>query len=86
MFLRPYSKKYDPAQQLYLRFCQKLSLRGLTRHPSETALNFVKRVGLDRPDLTKEIQQIVEIYLQIRYRSQFQRLTELRKTVRHFRP
>jgi len=86
MFSRPYSNRSDPAQQLYLRFCKKLAQCGFTRHPSEGALNFAKRVGLDRPDLAHKIQQIVEIYLQIRYRSKFQRLTELRIAVRHFRP
>ncbi len=87
MFLRPYSSsRYDPAQQLYLRFCKKLAKRGWTRHPSEGPLDFANRVGLDRPDLAHKIQQIVEIYLQIRYRSQFQRLAELRIAVRHFRP
>jgi transglutaminase-like putative cysteine protease len=86
MFLRPYSRKSDPAQQFYLRFCKKLAQRGLTRHLSEGPLDFANRVGLDRPDLAHKIQQIVEIYLQIRYRSKFQRLTELRIAVRHFRP
>jgi len=86
MFLRPYSSRNDPAQQLYLRFCKKLAQRGWNRHPSEGPLNFAKRVGLARPDLASQIQQIVELYLQTRYRSQFQRLAELRIAVRHFRP
>lgn len=86
MFLRPYSSRSDPAQQLYLRFCNKLAQHSLNRHPSEGPLDFAKRVGLDRPDLALQIQQIVELYLQTRYRSKFQRLAALRKAVRKFRP
>jgi transglutaminase-like putative cysteine protease len=86
MFLRPYSSKSDPAQQLYLRFCKKLAQQGLTRHLSEGPLDFANRVKMDRPDLSHKIQQIVEIYLQIRYRSKFQKLAKLRLAVRRFRP
>jgi transglutaminase-like putative cysteine protease len=86
MFLVPQLAVRDPAQQIYLRFCKKLARQGLHRHPSEGPLDFASRVSAARPDLAAPIQNIIELYVQTRYRSQFQTVAQLRKAVLHFRP
>ncbi len=84
MFLR--HERVDPAQKIYLRFCKKLALHGLHRLPHEGPLTFAARISAARPDLAVPIQRIVELYVQTRYRSQFQTLPQLRLAVRYFRP
>lgn len=86
MFLRLQRGEYDPVQQVYRRFCQKLARHGLHRLPHEGPLTYATRVSAVRPDLAIAIQQIIELYVQTRYRSQFQTLPQLRLLVRHFRP
>ncbi len=86
MFLRPQLVVRDPVQQIYLRFCKKLARHGLHRLPHEGPLMFAARSCAARPDLAVPIQQIVELYVQTRYRSQLQTLPQLRMAVRHFRP
>lgn len=76
----------DPVQQVYLRFCQKLARRGISRYPSEGPLNFAKRVSSARPDLATASDCIVNLYVQVRYHSQKQLFPELRTAVRQFRP
>ncbi len=75
----------DPAQHLYLRLCKKLARHGFVRHPSEGPFVFAARIGAVRPDLAVSIRQIIELYVQTRYRSQFQILPQLRKAVQQFR-
>lgn len=83
---RPAERKTDPAQRLYWKFCQKLARRGLTRHPSEGPLAYATRIIHARPELTLVVQRITLLYVQIRYRSQPERLTQLATHVRRFRP
>ncbi len=58
----------------------------MPRHPSEGPLNYAARMGVAHPDLAADIQIIIELYVQIRYHSQTQRLPQLRMAVQHFRP
>jgi len=75
----------DPAQKIYLRFCQKLARQGLHRHPSEGPISYATRVSAARPDLAVPVQKIIELYVQTRYRSQFETVGQLRKAVLYFR-
>jgi len=75
----------DPAQQIYLRFCQKLARRGVLRYPSEGPLNFAIRASLVQPDLAVAINHVVDLYVQIRYHHQMQLFPQLRTAVRQFR-
>jgi transglutaminase-like putative cysteine protease len=86
MFLRSPLVMHDPAQQVYLRFCKKLARHGLLRLSHEGPLTYADRVTTKRPDLAVSIQKIIELYIQTRYRSQFETLKPLRKAVRRFRP
>jgi protein-glutamine gamma-glutamyltransferase len=84
MFLRPQIAR-DPVQRIYLRFCKKLARCGYKRHDSEGPLTYGARVSAARPDLAIAIQNIIELYIQTRYRSQTQMLPQLRIAVRHFK-
>jgi transglutaminase-like putative cysteine protease len=76
--------RHDPVQQSYLRFCQKLARHGLLRSPSEGPLTFATRVSVARPDLAESVQRIVDLYVEIRYRGQFEALPQLRLAVKLF--
>ncbi len=75
----------DPVQQIYLRFCKKLARHGLQRLPHEGPLTYANRVSVTHPDLAVQVHQIVELYVQVRYRSQPQTLPQLHKAVQRFR-
>ncbi|RKZ53575.1 MAG: DUF3488 domain-containing protein [Candidatus Parabeggiatoa sp. nov. 3] len=85
MFLRTGRIRRDPVQHIYQRFCQKLARRGLARLPHEGPLTYAKRVSAARPEIAATVQQIIELYVQTRYRSQVQTLPQLRAAVRRFR-
>ncbi len=85
MWLRSRFVTQDPAQDIYHRFCQKLARHGLSRHPYEGPLTFAHRVSAIRPELATSVQEIVELYIKIRYRSQPVYLPQFRQKVRWFR-
>jgi transglutaminase-like putative cysteine protease len=86
MLLRRSSMQHvDLAQQVYLRFCNKLARYGVQRHLSEGPLAFAARVISIYPEQEKNIQSIIELYVQTRYRSEGQKLSQLRQAVQRFR-
>lgn len=86
MFLRPQWKHTDPAQKIYRHWCKKMARCGLQRHPSEGPITFAQRISVTRPDLAESVEHIISLYLQTRYHSQFNRLSQLQFAVRHFHP
>ncbi|EDN68067.1 transglutaminase domain protein [Beggiatoa sp. PS] len=84
MFLRP-QIAHDPVQRIYWRFCKKMAKEGYKRHASEGPLTYAARLSRERPDLAIAIQNIIELYIQTRYRSQIETLPQLRTAVRHFK-
>jgi transglutaminase-like putative cysteine protease len=76
----------DPAQRLYLKLCHRLAKHQLSRHASEGAWDFAARVGTARPDLSGALQEITELYTQIRYRNQAELLPLLKQRIRGFKP
>lgn len=82
----------------YQRYCQRLASIGWVRAPSEPPLAFAQRVIANRPDLADAVQQITQLYLQLRYpvsegdgqggrRKQRQRIEQLlKRRVSAFRP
>ncbi|OQW93488.1 MAG: hypothetical protein BWK79_10845 [Beggiatoa sp. IS2] len=85
--LRQRKKSIDMAQHYYLRFCHKLtSYPDLSRRPSEGPFTYANRVSVTHPDLAEVVQQITQLYVEIRYGEQSQRLTQLRAAVKQFHP
>lgn len=85
LVLRRYQHQ-DPIQAVYLRFCRKLARIGVQRRAYEGPLTLAQRASQARPDLSASIQRIVQLYINARYRSQAQRLVDLRQAVRRFHP
>jgi hypothetical protein len=77
----------EPSLRLYRRFCARLARIGLRRHPWEGPLDFARRVGGRRPDLSAQIQTITKLYARLRYGSgDTETLERLTALVRDFRP
>ncbi|MGD8236611.1 MAG: DUF3488 and transglutaminase-like domain-containing protein [Chromatiales bacterium] len=76
----------DPATRLYQRFSRKLSGIGLARHPNEGPLDYLQRIGAQRPDLREAAGTIIEQYIMIRYRERDtkEQLQALARSVRQF--
>jgi transglutaminase-like putative cysteine protease len=81
--------RLSPTQQIYQRFCKKLSRVGITRRAYEGPMDFAKRATRNRPDLANQITAINDLYINLRYAPQT-RDKEHRRTfarrVRQFHP
>ena len=65
--LKPHREKPDAVTKYCARFCGKLARAGLTRKPYMGALDYVKFVSKNRPDLSTEAFEITNLYIQLRY-------------------
>jgi len=81
-------RKPSAAQMMFNRFCKKLAKKGFKYSPAETARGFADRVIKKRADLKQQIEEITELYNQIRYtRSPTEgSLRLLEERVTQFRP
>lgn len=85
---RPQPRERDPVQQLYRRFCRRLTRLGFRRAPQETPDQFARRVGRQRSDLLAPVQHITTLYTRLRYGRPDHggRREQFRQAVRRFRP
>jgi len=83
MFLQA-SRTIDPAQRLYLRFCHQLARRGLQRQPGEAPSTFAKRIKQKYPESIIQVDEIIELYLAVRYRNQLEKIGKLRQVIQRF--
>ncbi len=67
MFMRLRSKNADAVQRLWLRFCNVMSARGVTRKASEGPKDFTERVASSFPALRERVLRIGELYIDLRY-------------------
>ncbi len=86
--LIPRHKQIDPVLKNYQRFCRKLARRGLLKSDNETASAFAQRVKTCRPDLSKKIDLITQLYSHLRYAGSDnqKQLLYFRKQVTEFKP
>jgi transglutaminase-like putative cysteine protease len=61
--------KIDPLQRLYAEFLRKLEGAGLKRYSHEGPLDFSKRAVKRLPTKAGEIEEITDLYADLRYRS-----------------
>lgn len=80
------SKVSDPAKRYYDIFCKKMAKLGLPRKSFEGPLEFAQRTSSVRQDLQNDIQKITELYILIRYRSNHEKLQQLKAETRSFSP
>jgi len=80
------SRARDPVKSAYLRFCDKLRRKGLMRGPAEGPVDYARRVGRLRPDLTPAVAAITRLYVALRYGTETSATTliELQRRVRQF--
>lgn len=68
MLLRKlYTRHTDRTQALYLKFCRKVSRRGIVRAAHEGAQDFALRVAAVLPQHAVAINRITALYLALRY-------------------
>jgi transglutaminase-like putative cysteine protease len=89
MFMRLRRKDADVVQRLWLRYCNVMAARGVTRKASEGPRDFTERVASRLPSLRERARRIGELYIELRYGnagSENQRdlsaLRELREQIR----
>jgi transglutaminase-like putative cysteine protease len=77
----------DPVAAAYARFCARLALRGVIRHPSEGPDAFRKRAAAAEPELAPAISAISDLYIRLRYGRQAlgEDVADLRRAVANFR-
>ena len=59
--------KRDPLSARYRTFCRRLSAVGLPRGEHEGPLDYMRRVSAQRPDLSRQIGIITDLYIRLRY-------------------
>jgi len=88
--LRRSEQDHDPLLTIYRKFEKKLVRRGLVKAPSEGPVDFAYRVIEERPELKKPVDEITELYVQLRYNQSTQaerdQLGSIRDKVRRFNP
>ena len=86
MLLRISPQNKDPVKNLYNQFCKKLSHCGIHHDVYEGPVDFARRAALKRGDLARQINDITDIYIAIRYGSNNAQIPSLQEHVRSFRP
>jgi transglutaminase-like putative cysteine protease len=72
----------------YLKFCNKLAKKGMTRSPTEGAHDFLQRICHQRPDIAPAATKITLLYLELRYgqRNKKERSKSLNRMIKQFKP
>ncbi len=78
---------YDPVQEAYLKFCDKLAKKGIPRKPYEGARDYAERLAGLRPEFTQTTNVISELYIALRYGTleEKEAVQELQRRVAEFR-
>ena len=88
--LRRSEQDHEPLLAIYRKFERKLVRRGLVKAPSEGPVDFAHRVIEEQPELKKPVEEITELYVQLRYNQNTQaereQLGPIRDKIRRFNP
>ncbi|MEE8221915.1 MAG: DUF3488 and transglutaminase-like domain-containing protein [Nitrosomonadaceae bacterium] len=78
---------YDPVQEAYLKFCDKLAKKGIPRKPYEGARDYAERLAGLRPEFSQTTNAISELYIALRYGTleEKEAVQELQRRVAEFR-
>jgi transglutaminase-like putative cysteine protease len=77
----------DPVLRAYQGFCARVAHSGLRRRPDEGPLDFSRRIVAVRPELERQVDQITELFVRLRYgppTDSSRCLAQLERLVRHF--
>jgi hypothetical protein len=85
--LRPSRNTHDATQNAWLKFQAKLARAGLQRQPAEGPLDFAVRAAQAFPACQERIDNIVELYLPLRYGggNNARQIAQLQRHVREFK-
>lgn len=72
LFFRVYPRLFsrspkDPVAEAYALFCKRLATIGLEKSPDLGPVDFLEKIKHLRPDLAAEAQEIIDLYIQIRF-------------------
>ncbi len=69
-------------------FCRKLAMGGLPREPNQGPADYMKFITAQRPDLTRQVQEIISSYIAIQYEGKkgAESVSRLEALVRQFKP
>ena len=72
LFFRVYPRLFsrtpkDPVAEAYALFCKRLATVGLEKSPDLGPVAFLEKIKHPRPDLAAEAQEIIDLYIQIRF-------------------
>ena len=76
----------EPAKKYYDSFCRKMARIGLKRLAYEGPADFATRISESRNDLKNETQNITNLYILVRYRSNKEKLLQLKAAIKSFKP
>ncbi|MDZ7924761.1 MAG: DUF3488 and transglutaminase-like domain-containing protein [Marinagarivorans sp.] len=86
LFLRNRKPNLSETSLIYLQLCKKLKVCGFSPLVSETPRHFVERVMLSKPELSRPLGELIELYEQLAYGDNPKVASRLRKAVNDFRP
>ncbi len=76
----------DEAKILYEKFCRKLERKYLKRYLHEGPVDFSRRAAIKCHTRSKQIKEITDIYIDVRYQSNKDNLLQLKQHVQAFNP
>ncbi len=87
ILLRNYQSP-DPIVRLWKAYCRKLSRKGVWRRPSEGPRAFSERVVTMHPEWAGDVNQITQLYIDIRYANAARQesVRALRNAINRFKP
>lgn len=77
---------HDPAKLLYEKFCRKLERKYLKRQLYEGPLDFSHRAAIKCHEQSRQIKEITDTYITVRYQSNTEKLQQLKQYVQAFNP
>jgi hypothetical protein len=74
--------------EAYALFCKRLATVGLEKSPDLGPVAFLEKIKRLRPDLAAEAQEVIDLYIQIRFgrTSQDDQIPLLATRVKQFKP
>ncbi|MDH5473046.1 MAG: DUF3488 and transglutaminase-like domain-containing protein [Gammaproteobacteria bacterium] len=77
--------KQDPAQKLYIKFCQKMARKGLVKAAHEGPQDFAYRAEKEFPEKKSTIEFFIKLYINSHYRSRhnIEQINKMKKLIRN---
>lgn len=67
LLLRLASRRLDPVQRVYKRYCERMARLGAPRRPGEGPRDYTNRASLQFPAIRSQLQRIGALYIALRY-------------------